>query len=1399
MVEIEYSDGINLWPFIYWSPGRRLHLLWPFITWSVSGGRQVFAIFYFVFRRTIEVSSGVRQIDIFWPIFHFKSGGNGTKSSFCIRPIFWYEKDENYLYMNLCWIFYYKRKGSDTYYHLLPFIYCWKKSDFERDLYFPIYYRYKKNDEEYSWFLLIYRVKTLNYSSFFLVPIYYRYYNSTQDLTITQIILYRRVTSPHLKKTQIWPLIFFRTEYLNDGEHHYSLIIPIIYKVDTPNHITLIWFFGYLSFDKDDTTFTLLLIPVIYYSRNPRSNFLVLCLVYWNSVEGSEGWKLILPIFYRSYSDNREEKLILLLLYMSEEKIGENRNEKFFFIPLYYFWKERNNGVIETTKLIIPFFYTFRTSNKTQKTTWLLLYYHDSLVNEYFYTCFFPIYWNIKKNIGKSNEESKFWIFPIYFSEKTVRQHTYGIFNFYFLSYVITFEIESEDKREYVSKDFRFLYTIIRFYNHINGSYISMILPIYYRRKEPESEFSYICLLYWYSSKTKEGENETWTLILPIHYSVKNDEFCFSFWVPLYYREEFPNQSSFLIFLTYFSSLDFATNDRTYGVAPLFFIVSKGDGSRSLYTPIYIHKTSESSDYTLILFGLYISSQHTTETLEYRSKLVFPFYYTSVQKEQPTGQTFQVSKSFTYCCLLYWYWDTQKSETDTDGWLILFPIYFKYTFSSGSLSSSSDCYLLYPIFNWYESLVINENTVSGVVTRSETKGFNFCVILFRSNRNLKSPVDAPRDNSGELSVHYFSFPLFEYVDNPRNKEFLLLLGLYGSTFNFTTEISQSNSVAVKKRWLFPIVWRSQKFENLETLNVVDGNVISSSWNLIWIVPNLLTIVKYKTTSNFSRFFIFPIYYRDKNLPSGASEIAYVWIFAPYCALYYSMKREGSSLKYVPFIFWLEIENSYREFNLIWIIPRYITIYRNSIKGSENRHYIFPLFYKYSDNTKRDLCFIWIITRWFSFFRTETHFQKNSNDEEEVFSKTIRMTFVFYYRTQKDPNETLISLIWFFTPKITIINLINSTKRQKSRTKFFIFPIYYNYVKYNNEEQMEKTIKSMFWFYPKYHISLIFYKKEQGKSDFFIFPIYSREYYESTNTLHQACIWIVRPYFSFIYRIKSDTLNRFSIFILYRYESDGTNEKYSLFWFISPKWAFIYSNFESNGNQTIWVWPILYSKVSGNTKIHSFIWIFSPSLSLIYSEIKESRSFQRILIIYYHIEDPNKIMNSYFWIVSPKISLVKSKSYKNSPKMKFRFFPILYIKIDEKDWLSFAIAYFFKPKYSLIGYWRSEQETKVYLIPVFWQHEIHTVFDKKAYFFFGLIYLRHKVDSYHLRVIYRLFRYKTGNNGRVDKTVIELNPLFQYKSESGNVERSSFNILGGFIGSINENGRHKFKAFWCCVC
>ncbi len=687
-----------------------------------------------------------------------------------------------------------------------------------------------------------------------------------------------------------------------------------------------------------------------------------------------------------------------------------------------------------------------------------------------------------------------------------------------------------------------------------------------------------------------------------------------------------------------------------------------------------------------------------------------------------------VSKTHLVIFPAYWYFSNRNDTTR-----LLFPLYYKKTgiddkkldiafiyYYRKSLTEQRN--VLFPI--WWNNVSFNYNDTI-------KKNVLFPIYWSTKSKSKNNKVFFPLVyNFKNRGYHSFTFlPFFSFGQSTDScKKHLAVTPLFWHLENVNS----------KKDILFPIIWRTEKYYNNDTIRKstlfpIYWSIESKNKNTHVIFPMLYNI----NDQNYHSYTILPFFSFGQSSDLNSKYLAVT-------PLYWHLEQRTSKNDILFPVFWKSVnyfsddtikkttlfpfywsEESKKKHNMIFFPVLY------SFKNKENNSFTFLPFFSYGQssdssnnylavtplywhleepNSKKDILFP-IIWRTEKYMKDDTIKRSTvfpfywSTESKEKNNKAL-FPFIFVFKNQNYNSFT-------FLPLFSVGHSADSTERYielfqiywnfktKNRQDNVVFPLWWSTKRfYSNDTISRKMLFPIYWSEKsntkKYDVLFpLYYKiKNQYIRSLTIFPVFS--YGQTTDSSNKY--FAITPFYWHFNRTNSRKDILFPIFWrTEKYYNNDTIKKNTLF----P----IYWSIKSKEKSYKVLFPLLYSFT--NQHYHSFT--FFPVFSFGH-KTNSGNNYLAITPLYWHLEEPNSnkdILFPIFWRTE--------KYYNNDTIKKNVLFPIYWsVKSKEKSYkVLFPLYYSFTnqhyhsftffPVFSF-GHKTNSGNNYLALTPLYWHFE-----------------------------------------------------------------------------------------------
>ncbi|WCL48828.1 LA_1737 family protein [Leptospira sp. GIMC2001] len=608
-----YAGPLPL-PFVwYTSADIEYRIIFPIYGFQKSeeAERQSYGLFLFLQEAVLEDSR--IETSIVWPLVNFHS--SDSKKGSRIIPIYWQRttfsenetSDSTIVPLGLTYINRTVRTNGDESNNLFsPFVFRSKeieKNKVQNSIFSPFalfYYRseaiaeqenigfyspiiflnssYKSDENTKSnWFLpvpFLYHSKDANLESSNWNWLLIANYSSTKNLNTYSIFPFVNLSFSNgiddnktLKRNWLFPFFYSKSEELrkdNTVVNSYDFYSPI-----------------YISHQENGTETNIYPLLGYYSEIKPNQKYWNWMFLLSQNEEGNTSSFSIFPFYSRTKSDydrlgHSSSKQWLAPIFYNKvitNKDGNSLEESFYSI-LYANEKSydgKTQSPISNYTLFPIVLLSYSSSQGMEKWDWLF-FIRSKVSNLESSFDILPIFHKSTKTIGSNKENSKNWLFPLYYYDKET-------------------DLKNSENQSYS------FYSLI--YNSINvtnstapekNSSVSFIpiLPVYYHSEKGNSEYSnFLYFIQWETTK----QQLSYLIFFPFYY--KNDES--------------------------FSGRD----EKYYHFIPLYFSKKYQDDYEALICGLYVDKTKNSSYYNLLFLA-----EH--ESMHENSALTFNFLFRSI-------------------------------------------------------------------------------------------------------------------------------------------------------------------------------------------------------------------------------------------------------------------------------------------------------------------------------------------------------------------------------------------------------------------------------------------------------------------------------------------------------------------------------------------------------------------------------------------------------------------------------------------------------------------------------------------------------------------------------------------------------------------------------------------------
>lgn len=1087
-----------------------------------------------------------------FPIFWHKN--EQRSHSLSVLPIFYYNKEKNVPRWQLMVTpLFWHNKQIDGYSNVLFPIWWNKKSgsgDNEKfsNVIFPIWWSYKEPGiRKHVLFPLIWSLKERDYSSFTFFPIFSYGHSSDNSRNQTVITpLFWHSKNPNGYSNVLFPLWFNNKHGIGNDEEYNNVIFPFYWSHR-----------DYLKNNK-------ILFPLAWSLKNKNYHSFTFAPLFsfGHSPDSIKNHLVITPLFWHIKNNLGYSNILFPLVWNSKKGVGENAIYQNYIFPVYYSYRDK----FRSNYLLFPLF-SYGHSFDSLRSHLIItpLFWKIKNKNEK-YTVLFPLWWSRYQKAG--NEERYFNVFfPLYWAQGDKNKSNKVLFPFFWNS----------KNRYYHSVTLAPLFS----YGHSPDSaqYHLMITPIFWHVEKDKEKYNVLFPIWW-SRKQGSGDSACYTnMIFPLFWSYSDK-----------YKKKF----------TLFPIV-WRRNDRYYKSFTFIPVVSWGhspDSSRSHFmaTPLFWH-VKKKDEITNFLFPLWWYKKHGTGDNFHIINNVFPFYYSSVEKDRkyqifiPIVWNFKDAfyKSFTLAPFvsygnspdsakrhlmvtpLFWHIKNQDKYFN-----VLFPIWWN--FKEGTGENITNTNVIFPLYWAQKSKNKNYQVLFPVIWNFKDKYYHSITI---------PPLFSYGSSPDTMRKHLMITPLFWHFKKD-DQVTSTLFPLWWQRKKGYGENATGFDVFFPLYWaikteyehnriLFPVIWslKNQKYESFTIFPIISrGNSPDSIRNHWMLTPFFWHFQEFDNRLNV----VFPIWWSKKEVIGNNAQ--YTDVLFPF---YWSYQDKEKTNKILFPVIW-SFKNT--EYSSLTIAPIFSM---GASADSMHRHLmITPLFWHTKNHNKiSNVLFpIWWNQR------------KTIGDDQRV----RNYIFPFYWAkcTKYSSTHILFPVLW--------------QHKSEYKSSFTLFPIF-SYGKSNTSNRGHLVITPLFWNIRKPEsntttlIPLFYYKSDtSGNSSFnflyFLYRSQTEQQKKSVSFIWPICEFssdVNTKYFRFaplVWYKKSLEKNYFSIMPFYYYSRNSESERTHILWqlFVAKHyfnvkktrrilWKFVTWERYENKDREFRILHLLYANVNkeGNTE------------------------------------------------------------------------------------------------------------------------------------------------------------------------------------------------------------------------
>eukprot|EP00026_Physarum_polycephalum_P000739 Phypoly_transcript_00740.p1 GENE.Phypoly_transcript_00740~~Phypoly_transcript_00740.p1 ORF type:complete len:1286 (+),score=182.23 Phypoly_transcript_00740:225-4082(+) len=1274
-----------------------------------------------------------------WPLIVYKGGGSGTTVHLLASMIIWYRsatRTSVKLFLIGFWI---TSSASKFFWHILGVIWYQNKNGSRYFHLLPcIFYREGSRANWFVIFPFLWIRGSTNSTTIFLFPVLWI---KISDSRTTFFLI---------------PFIFFAKR--ETGFRFF--LVPII------------WFSGYHSGYK------FIIAPIFYVIKTSSLFRFIVFPIYWYGKSASVKTVWFVPVWFRRRDDTATLFVIPAFFY--------NRSSSYAFVWTLPFWIMRRFDQSYTYSIAYIIYHYKNTNSQASKfilfpILWIFKY---SESGDWRFV-FFPILW-----LRRAPSSSHTVVFPVVWIYRSSLSRTIVVFPVFYKFANVTIFVPVYFGKKNSSTDYWFLVLLFYFHkfaNSVSWCFFPLVwahknrdsnlsrfifLPVYYYVNSPDEKIVHFWPIF---GKTTQGDNAKYYVAWPIAIFSFSADSKSGHVFPLFSYKKTAEFSYFFSLLVYRKKTE---TTHTLLVLPLYFFNSGPDYKLRIIVPALYYSRFKSGNLFKYAFLIYLklvnATEHTTFVYFFpfygkdsrghssvRHFLLYPLFARRVDKEAEVFILDILWPLFHYentptvkSVRVLLYWDRKSNWSE---FRIFLPLYFSFTkkatrevsmelSQSGSLANvrDSESELGTPV-GPHDDLPISE-AGAGAVALGQ----------------LDKPP--PKKETEILSKITVFFPFF----------FRRETGLVGFIFGSPCILFPPLFI---KSWdkttgdftmrLFPF-FSHQKQGTTDTKTVLILLIRIFKDIELGILRFNVFLFFYRRSKEFTSCFFFPLLYWYKNNTEQITRTALIWLHPEWCTLVSRVTApDHTKTFFFPLFYRHNSLETGRVLNcLIWLHPKYVALIKYRRQDGHTKFFFFPLVHARFDGPVTTFSLIWFVLPKLAMYRVV----------RENGATTFRWFFpLFYY--SNSPALSLLTFGWLFYPYAALF--VRAQRLDAESTSTWFFPVFYRKTSPGN------TITSLFFlFYPRCTLYFRHMKGENAGITYFLF-LYWHRFSEATSDW--GFIWLFHVRVSIIFFHKNYEKNNLKIWFwpLFWFQRKQEARSYCLVYLYPPSISFISSM--GPGNFKIW---LIYSarQVAGDT-VYALLYLFHPKACFIQITSGSTNSGMWMLLVFYWMRDFSEDCTyfSLIWLAPRKGYAFVTWNYFPKGDMAGHIF-LVYWKCVEDGYLSFGFFWLFIYKLSLMAYYNTSDYVLHYFLLLYSYKENTEAWSLSILMW--IIYITNSADLFQFRVIYRFFRIAVGR-----KRIVELQPLFHYKSKENEMQF----IMFGCFGFGYKPKRGNYCRVTCCTC
>lgn len=1119
---VELAPEINLLEFTRSADGlfvqnNFLFLLWYKNNKKINKSHLIFFPVYWSFKDEERTSK------TFLPLFSYGTYDYGKGNFLGVTPFFWHTKKQDVTRNVLFPLWWYKKtgEGDDAKYrnYVFPLYWSYRDKFASRQTLFPVFWH--RNDQFVSSLsvlpLFSYRKEKINDKwTLMLTPLFW--HNSRHDgyTNVFFPIWWNRQTGSG-ENERFSNVIFPVWWSYREKGFSKKVLFPLVWSLQGRDYNSFTFFPVFSAGHSPDKTENhFVFTPLFWHIKNSKGYSNVLFPLWFNNkhkVGNDEEYNNVIFPFYWSHRDYlKNNKVVFPFAWSLQNK----KYHSFTLAPLFsyghstdtlrnhlvitpFFWHIKNNlgtsnvlfplvwnskkGFGENARYqnyIFPFYYSYRDKFRSNYLLFPLFSYGRSVDNSSSHLVVTPLFWNIK-----NKNESYSVLFPLWWSKRTGIGSDEQFANVFFPLYWAFGDKNRSNK------------VLFPFYWNIKDKYYHSVTvaPLFSYGNSPDSSSSHYMItpLFWHVEKNKERYN----VLFPFWWNRKqgtgDDTRYTNMIFPLFWSYHDKGKRKFALF-----PVVWRRTDKYYKSFTLIPIVSWGRSPDStqnhlMATPLFWH-FKKKDEVVNFLFPLWWYKKHGTGDNFHIINNVFPFYYSSIEKERkynifiPIVWNFKdvFYKSLTVAPLFSYgnspdssrrhlmvtpvFWHVQNQDKIFN---ILFPVWWN--FKDGTGDNITNTNVIFPLYWAQKNKVKNYQVLFPVI-------WNFKDKYYKS-------VTVP--------------PLFSYGSSPDTMRRHLMITPFFWHFKNNDEVTST---------IFPLWWHKKKGYG------ANSSGYDVFFPVYWAKKNpeennkiLFPIIWSLKNQKYESFTIFPIISRGNSPDSIRSH----WMLTPF---FWHFQEFDNRLNVV-FPFWWSKK----------------VVFGNDAQYTD---VLFPIYWSYQDNEKKNKVFfpvIWSLkNKEYSSFTVAPVFSMGASTDS--IHRHLMITPLFWHTKNHNKISNVLFPVWWnqrktFGDDFRVTNYVFPfywAKRTKNTSAHILFPILF---------QNKTEFRSFFTLFPVFSYGK---SKTRNIRHIVITPLFWDIHKPNSHTT------TLIPLFYY----KSDTSGNSSfnlLYFLYRSQTEQQKKSVSFIW------------------------------------------------------------------------------------------------------------------------------------------------------------------------------------------------------------------------------------------------------------